>query len=68
MTVIEIKRHRWGLKIFEALACSLCFSLKKQTSSYAKSRASFRSGEIRILDSSGNVERVIPSDDTNRRL
>jgi len=30
-------------------------------------RASFRSGEIHVFDSSGNVERVIPFDDTNRK-
>jgi hypothetical protein len=28
----------------------------------------FRSGKIRILDSGGDVERVIPFDDTNRKL
>jgi hypothetical protein len=30
--------------------------------------ACFRSGEIRILDSIGNVERTIAFNDTNRRL
>jgi len=35
---------------------------------YAQNRACFRSGEIRILDSDGAVERVIPFDDTNRKL
>jgi hypothetical protein len=39
-----------------------------QAINYAQNRASFRSGEIRILDSSGNVERVIPFNDTNRKL
>jgi hypothetical protein len=33
-----------------------------------RARACFRSGEIHILDSTGNVERVIPLDDTNRQL
>jgi hypothetical protein len=32
------------------------------------SRACFRSGEICVLDSSGNVERVIPFDETDRKL
>jgi hypothetical protein len=44
------------------------FPEKDQAINYAKTRASFRTGEIRILDSGGNVERVIPFDDTNRKL
>ena len=28
----------------------------------------FRSGDIRILDSTGNVERIIPFNQTNRKL
>jgi hypothetical protein len=36
---------------------------------YAQNRASFRSGEIRILDSSGNVERTIPfNNESNRKF
>jgi hypothetical protein len=31
-------------------------------------RGCLRSGEIRILDSNGVVERVIPFDETDRRL
>jgi hypothetical protein len=30
--------------------------------------ACFRSGEIRILKSNGTVERIIPFDETQRRL
>jgi len=41
---------------------------KRQAINYARERAWFRSGEIRILDSTGNVERVIPFNDTNRKL
>ena len=37
------------------------FPEKRQAINYAETRACFRSGEIRILDSSGNVERVIAS-------
>jgi len=44
------------------------FPENDQAINYAQSRASFRSGEIRILDSTGNVERVIPFNDTNRKL
>jgi hypothetical protein len=44
------------------------FPEKRQAINYAQGRACFRSGDIRILDSTGNVERVIPFDDTNRKL
>jgi len=53
MTVIEIKPHRWGWKVFEAPGVEPVFLEKDQAINYAENRASFRSGEIRILDSSG---------------
>jgi hypothetical protein len=68
MTVIEIRPHRWGWKVFEAPGVEPVFPEKRQAISYAQGHARFRSGEIRVLDSSGNVERVIPFDDTNRKL
>ena len=36
---------------------SLVFLEKTQAINYAQSRASFRSGEIRILDATGKLER-----------
>jgi len=39
-----------------------------QAIDYAKGRACFRSGEIRIIDSSGAIERIIPFDEQERRL
>jgi hypothetical protein len=33
-----------------------------------QNRMSFRSGEIRILDSSGNVEHTIPFNEAGRKL
>ena len=67
MTLIEIKPHRWGWKVFEAPGVEPVFLEKRQAINYAENRACFRSGEIlRILDATGNVERVIPFDDTNR--
>jgi hypothetical protein len=44
------------------------FFLKNQAINYAHNRASFRSGEIRILDSRGNLERTIAFNETNRKL
>jgi len=68
MTVIEIKPHRWGWKVFEAPGVEPVFPQKRQAIDYAETRACFRSGEIRILDStyqlwilSGEQPRVRPS-------
>jgi hypothetical protein len=68
MTIIEIRPFRNGWKCFEAPGVEPVFLDQEQAIDYAKGRASFRSGEVRILDSIGNVERVIPYDNTNRRL
>jgi hypothetical protein len=68
MTIIEIRPFRNGWKCFEAPGVEPVFLDQEQAIDYAKGRACFRSGEIRILDSIGNVKRVIPYDDTNRRL
>jgi len=35
---------------------------------YAPTRARFRTGEIRVLDLTGNVERVIEFNEADRRL
>jgi hypothetical protein len=59
MTVIEIKPHRWGWKVFESPGVEPVFPEKRQAINYGQNRASFRSGEIRVLDSTGNVERTI---------
>jgi len=53
MTVIEIRAHRNGWKVFEAPGVESVFLTQEQAINYAEDRASFRSGEIRILDSSG---------------
>jgi hypothetical protein len=68
MSVIEIRPHRWGWKVFEVPGVEPVFPEKRQAISYAENRACFRSGEIRILDSSGNVERTIAFNEADRRL
>jgi len=68
MTVLEIRPHRWGWKVLEAPGVEPVFPEKRQAINYAQGRAWFRSGEIRILDSSGTVERVIPFNETERKL
>jgi hypothetical protein len=60
------RRDCW--KGLECPSVEPVFPDKEQTIKYADNRACFRSGEIRILDSNGNVERVIPFDDTDRKL
>ena len=67
-TIIEIKPHRWGWKVFEAPSVEPVFPEKRQAINYAQNRASFRSGEIRIFNSTGNLERTIPFNEADRRL
>ena len=70
MTLIEIRPHRWGWKAFESPGVEPVFPKKDQAIDYAQNRAYFRSGEIRVLNSNGKVERTIPFNETeqyNRR-
>jgi hypothetical protein len=68
MTVIEIRPLRNGWQVYEGPGVQPVFLNQEQAIDYAKGRACFRSGEIRVLDSAGNVERVISFDDTKRKL
>ncbi len=68
MTLIEIKPHRWGWKVFEAPGVEPVFPDKDDAIDYAQERACFRKGEIRILDSSGNLEQTIPFSEVDRKL
>jgi len=47
------------LKQWYALMIEPVFPEKRQAINYAQTRACFRSGEIRILDSNGQIERII---------
>jgi len=68
MTVIEIRpfRNRW--KSYEGPGVEPVFATKEEAISYAQVRACFRSGEIRILDATGRIERVILFNDTGRKM
>jgi hypothetical protein len=57
-----------GWRAFEAPGVEPVFSKKDQAIGYAQNRACFRSGEIRILDSSGAVERAIAFSEADRKL
>jgi hypothetical protein len=61
-------RTDWGWKAFEARGVESVFPKKDQAIDYAQNRACFRSGEIRILDSGGNVERTIAFNEATRIL
>jgi hypothetical protein len=67
-TVIEIRPHAWGWKAFEAPGVEPVFSKKDHAIDYAQNRACFRSGQIQILDSTGNVERTIAFSEADRKL
>ena len=68
MTVIEIRPHRRGWKAFESQGVEPVFPTKDDAISYARTRARFRVGEIRVLDSSGDVERTIAFNEADRKL
>ena len=68
MTVIEVKPRKWGWCVFESPGVEPVFLQKDQAIGYAETRACFRSGEIRVLDSSGNIERTIAFNETDRKL
>ncbi len=65
---LHFQPHRWGWKVFEAPGVEPVFPEKRQAINYAENCASFRSGEIHVFDSSGNVERVIPFSEADRKL
>jgi hypothetical protein len=50
MTLIEIKPHPWGWKVFECPVVEAVFPEKDHAIDHAHNRACFRSGEIRVLD------------------
>jgi len=68
VTIIEIRPFRNGWKVFEAPGLEPVFLNQEQAIDYATCRACFRSGEIRVLDSTGMVERVIPLNEVGRKL
>jgi hypothetical protein len=68
MTIIEIRPFRNGWQVYEAPGVQPVFLTREQAITYAQGRACFRNGEIRILDSSGAVTRIIPFSEADRKL
>jgi hypothetical protein len=60
VTIIEVRPFRNGWQVYEASGVQPVFLTQEQAIDYATCRACFRSGEIRIVDSRGAVERIIP--------
>jgi hypothetical protein len=44
------------------------FQRKDYAIDYARVRACFRAGEIRVMDSTGKIERTIPFSEADRKL
>jgi hypothetical protein len=55
-------------KCFEAPGVGPVFPTKDDALGYAPTRVPFRTGKIRVLDLTGNVERVIEFNEADRRL
>ncbi len=69
--VIEIRPHRGSWQCYEAPGVGPYWigdGAKESVISYAKARANFRRGEIRLLNADGAIERVIAFDGSDRRL
>jgi hypothetical protein len=67
-TIIEIRPYRNGWQVYEAPGVERVFLEKDQAIRHAENRTSFRSGEIRILDSTGEIERTISFNEADRKL
>ena len=68
MTIIEVRPFRNGWQVYEAPGVQPVFLSREQAIDYATCRACFRSGEIRILDATGRLERTIPFNEADRML
>ena len=62
-TIIEIRPHFGGWKVFEGNGIEPYFSEREQATHYAQSRAALRRGEIRILNASGEIEETTVFDE-----
>jgi hypothetical protein len=70
-TVIEIRPYRGGWQCFEAPGVQPFWTgkgAKEDAIGYAKSRARFGRGEIRVLNPDGSIERIIPFGEDDNKL
>lgn len=66
-TLIEIRPHFGGWKVFEAQGIEPYFSEREQAIHYARSRTALRRGEIRVLNAHGEIEETIAFDESSER-
>ena len=62
-TIIEIREHFGGWKVFAEQGVEPYFSEREQAIHYAESRTALRRGEIRILNTHGDIEETIAFDE-----
>ena len=62
-TIIEIRPHFGGWKVFEGNGIEPYFSEREQAIHYAESRTALRRGEIRILNALGQIEETTVFDE-----
>jgi hypothetical protein len=62
-TIIEIRAHFGGWKVFAEQGIEPYFTEREQAIHYASSRTALRRGEIRILDALGEIEETIAFDE-----
>jgi hypothetical protein len=67
-TIIEIRPHRGGWQVFEAPSVQPYFGDRKKAVNYAIERAKMRKGEIRLVDTDGELLEAFPFDDSDRKL
>jgi hypothetical protein len=66
MRTIEVRPHRGGWQVFEAPGVEPFYvgpNAKENAISYATERLKFSGGEVRVVDATGAVERVISGSD-----
>ena len=62
-TIIEIREHFGGWKVFAEQGLEPYFSEREQAIHYAASRTALRRGEIRIVSALGEIEETIAFDE-----
>jgi hypothetical protein len=66
-TIIEIRPYRGGWQCFEAPGVEPYWTgenARQSVIDYAKGRAKFRRGEIRVISADGSIQDVISFDET----
>jgi hypothetical protein len=67
-TIISIKPHHGGWKVFETPGIEPYFSDWDQAIQHANGRAKMSACEMRIFDAEDKLVAIIPFDDSDRKL